>query len=204
VTVKVCGITNPGDAMACVESGVTVIGFNFHPPSPRYIPPEVAARISMSLPPGILKAGVFVDRSAAFVCEVAARVGLEIAQLHGDESPDQAPPDIQVWKTFHAGEEFSPALLNAFPAYAYLLDTPSEHYGGSGRTFDWASARVAGRRIVVAGGLGPDNVARAIRIARPWGVDACSRLESSPGRKDPARIREFVRRARQAWESLQQ
>ncbi len=184
--VKVCGITNREDAIAAVEAGAGAIGFNFYPKSPRYITPAEAAAIVV--PRGVLRVGVFVNEPRA--AEIAAEAGLDIAQLHGDET--EAPAGVRVWKAFRVNEQFRLEDLERFPAEAYLLDTPTEYYGGSGHTFDWSRARGAARRILLAGGLDAENVGTAIRIAQPWGVDACSRLESSPGRKDHSRMARFI------------
>lgn len=184
--VKVCGITNREDAMAAVEAGAGALGFNFYPKSPRYIAPADAAAIAV--PPGILRVGVFVNEPR--VREIVAEAGLDIAQLHGNET--EAPEGVRVWKAFRVNNVFRLEDIEAFPAEAFLLDTPTELYGGSGHTFDWSRARGASRRILLAGGLDADNVETAIRVARPWGVDACSRLESSPGRKDHSRMARFI------------
>lgn len=184
--VKVCGITNREDAMAAVEAGAGALGFNFYPRSPRYIAPAEAAAIAV--PPGVLRVGVFVNESR--VREIVAEAGLDIAQLHGNET--EAPEGVRVWKAFRVNNEFRLEDIETFPAEAFLLDTPTELYGGSGHTFDWSRARGASRRILLAGGLDADNVETAIRVARPWGVDACSRLESSPGRKDHSRMARFI------------
>jgi phosphoribosylanthranilate isomerase len=186
VIVKVCGITNREDAIAAVEAGAGALGFNFYRKSPRYIAPAEAAAIDV--PAGVLKVGVFVNEPRA--AEIVAEAGLDIAQLHGDEI--EAPVGIRVWKAFRVTDRFRLESIEAFPAEAYLLDTPTEFYGGSGHPFDWTRARGASRRILLAGGLDADNVKTAIQIARPWGVDACSRLESSPGRKDHSRMARFI------------
>jgi phosphoribosylanthranilate isomerase len=186
VIVKVCGITNREDAIAAVEAGAGALGFNFYRKSPRYIAPAEAAAIVV--PAGVLKVGVFVNEPRA--AEIVAEAGLDIAQLHGDEI--EAPAGVRVWKAFRVTDQFRLESIEAFPAEAYLLDTPTEFYGGSGHPFDWTRARGTSRRILLAGGLDADNVKTAIQIARPWGVDACSRLESSPGRKDHSRMARFI------------
>ncbi len=186
--VKVCGITNREDALAAVEAGAGALGFNFYPKSPRYITPADAATISAGVPAGVLRVGVFVNEPR--VAEIVAKAGLDIAQLHGDEI--EAPAGLRVWKAFRVNDRFRMEDVEVFPAEAFLLDTPTELYGGSGQTFDWSRARGASRRILLAGGLDADNVGTAIRIAQPWGVDACSRLESSPGRKDHSRMARFI------------
>jgi phosphoribosylanthranilate isomerase len=192
--VKICGITNRGDALAAVDGGASALGFNFYPSSPRFIAPETAHEILAALPPGVLKVGVFVNEPAAAVAVLAARLGLDIVQLHG-ESPEH-PAGLRVWRALAAAPGFDLASLDPLPAEAFLLDAPSgAHYGGTGRSFDWSLARGARRPVIVAGGLDETNVRRAIEEARPWGVDACSRLESAPGRKDQHRMAQFLKAA---------
>jgi phosphoribosylanthranilate isomerase len=194
--VKVCGITNPEDAAAAIAHGADAIGFNFYPRSPRYIAPERAAIIRT---PGVLRVGVFVNEPAARIEEIARIASLDIAQLHGDESPADYPAALTVWKAARVGADFSFAPYDAIPAQALLLDGPAaELYGGAGKTFDWQLAARCSKRIIVAGGLDGTNVARAIALARPWGVDACSRIESAPGIKDHQKMIDFLFAARTA------
>ena len=194
--VKVCGITNAADAAAAIGAGASAIGFNFYPRSPRYIAPEQAAAIAT---PGALRVGVFVNEPAARVAEIARAAALDIAQLHGDESPAEYPAGIAVWKAARVGEGFSFAPYEDSPAEALLLDGPAaELYGGAGRTFDWTLAARSRKRIIVAGGLDASNVARAIQLARPWGVDSCSRIESAPGIKDHRKMIDFILAAKAA------
>ncbi len=192
--VKICGITNRGDALAAAEGGASALGFNFYPKSPRYLTPESAGEIAAAVPPGVLKVGVFVNEAAEAVRAVAARVGLDVVQLHGESA--QAPAGLRVWRALAVGPGFNIASLDSISAEAFLLDAPSgSQYGGTGRTFDWSLARGARRPVIVAGGLDETNVRRAIEEARPWGVDACSRLESAPGQKDRRRMAEFLKAA---------
>ena len=201
--VKVCGITNLADAQAAVSAGANALGFNFYPRSTRYIGIGDATRIIAQLPPTILKVGVFVNESAVRVADLARRVGLQVAQLHGDETPEQYPSDIRVWKAVRVDSDFSWAAWESSPAEALLLDSAAGGHGGSGQTFDWTRVAGAPRQIILAGGLDETNVAEAIRIVRPWGVDACSRIESSPGRKDHARMAAYVRAALETSDSLE-
>ncbi len=196
--VKICGITNPEDLKIAVEAGANALGFNFFPRSPRYVTPEQAAALARQVPAGVLKVGVFVNESAERIEAVARQAGLDVAQLHGECG---APAGLRIWRAVAVGPDFDPASLPAAGAEALLLDAPAGSlYGGTGRTFDWSRAEGLGVKFVLAGGLGPDNVAEAVRRLRPWGVDACSRLESAPGRKDPEKVRAFVRAARGAIE----
>jgi len=191
--VKICGITNRRDALAAIAGGASALGFNFCRSSPRYIQPQEAAAIAAGLPAEVWKVGVFVDESPEAVLRTARQVGLDIAQLHGSESPRQYPPDMRVWKAIRmlAGGSQWPEVT--VPAEAVVLDGPA-----SGEVFDWArvpqgNAGIA--RLILAGGLHAGNVGLAIRQVRPWGVDACSRIESSPGRKDHFKMAAFLKEA---------
>ncbi|MGA7241089.1 MAG: phosphoribosylanthranilate isomerase, partial [Bryobacteraceae bacterium] len=156
---------------------------------------ELAARIATG---GARRVGVFVNESAERIAEIARIAGLDTAQLHGDAIADY-PAHIAIWKARQVTAVFKISPDTAANAEAMLLDGPAgELYGGAGRTFDWALARAAALRIVIAGGLDASNVAQAISIASPWGVDACSRLEAAPGKKDHAKMQAFIQVALQA------
>lgn len=193
--VKICGITNREDALAAAEGGASALGFNFYPHSPRYVTPEVAAGIIQALPPGVWKVGVFVGAPTSEIARIRAVAGLDVAQLHGDEPPSSMPSGLRVWKALRVDDSFEPAMMDPYDVEAFLLDAPSGVYGGTGRTFDWSKATGANRKIILAGGLDAENVASAIHLVRPWGVDACSRLETAPGRKDHARMARFLKAA---------
>lgn len=200
--IKVCGITNQEDASAAIAGGATAIGFNFYRRSPRYIAPETAAAIASA--PGILRVGIFVNEKRACVEEVVRIAALGAVQLHGDESPTDYPAAVSVWKAARVNESFRLSDYQQLPAEALLLDGPAaELYGGAGKTFDWSilntplAARLASR-IILSGGLDASNVARAVALAHPWGVDACSRIESEPGKKDYIKMNEFLQAARAA------
>jgi phosphoribosylanthranilate isomerase len=195
VKVKICGITNWTDARRSVEAGAQFLGFNFYRPSPRYIQPAAARRIIRRLPAGIATVGVFVNESESNMLAIARRVGLDYLQLHGDEPPEQVARlkrEFPVIKAVRVRDSFRPKQLDSFSrASAILLDGfDFRRHGGTGKTFDWNLARASNgsRRIFLAGGLTPENVAEAIRVARPYAVDVCSGVEARPGRKDPARI----------------
>ncbi len=190
--VKVCGITNVEDALAAVEGGATAVGFNFYPRSPRYIDPNRASGIPTRA--GVRRVGVFVNESPARIEEVARVAGLDVAQLHGDEATRDYPPGITIWKAARVRAGFDLQALEGSPAEALLLDGP-----GSGLMFDWRVAAGSSRRIILAGGLDAHNVAAAVAIAHPWGVDACSRIEIAPGKKDHTKMSEFLRAARAAY-----
>jgi phosphoribosylanthranilate isomerase len=195
---KVCGITNQEDASAAVDGGANTIGFNFYLPSPRYLSPERAADIRT--PAGVRRVGVFVNESPERIEAIARLVRLDVVQLHGDETAEQAKAcSATAWKAVRV----TPALrLDNYAEYlveALLLDGPAaERYGGAGHVFDWKMAAAAGRRIILAGGLDASNVRRAVELARPWGVDACSRVEAAPGKKDHKKMNEFLQAARAA------
>lgn len=208
VHIKICGITNLEDAVASVEAGADMLGFNFYTGSSRYIAPDLVRSINEQMPAEVLSVGVFVNEdSPDDVARIARQAGLSVVQLHGDESPDycrELRTEFQVIKALrisnniatHEAEE----LIASYDVDGILLDafTPTLR-GGTGHTFDWAIARnirEAYPRLFLAGGLTPDNIAEAVLTVRPFGVDACSGLESSPGRKDHLRVREFIASAR--------
>jgi len=190
--VKICGITSAEDALAAVEAGASAIGFNFYPESPRYLTPAAAAAIAAQLPPFAMKVGVFVDEAPASVAAIARAVPLDIVQLHGGE----APAGVRYWRVCGVDGDSVLDLENAAGAEAILLDTAVRNmHGGTGQTFAWPLARIDGRKVIVAGGLDSGNVGEAIRQARPWGVDACSRIESAPGKKDRMKMTDFIHTA---------
>ncbi len=197
--VKVCGITNQEDALAAIEAGATALGFNFYPRSARYIGIADASELIETLPANVWKVGVFVDEPARRVEDLVARIGLDVAQLHGEETPEQYPQGARVWKAARVGENFAIADWDDCPAEAVLLDSASKAaHGGSGHSFDWSLAAGSKRKIILAGGLDAANVREAIALAHPWGVDACSRIEKIPGRKDHAKMTEFIKAALEA------
>jgi len=192
--VKVCGITKLEDAVAAIEGGASALGFNFYPKSPRYIAPDCAAGMIAKLPATVWKVGVFVNESPERITDLASHVGLDIVQLVGQAIRLSA---LRIWQTAYVDEKFRLADIEHNPAEAILLDTPaSEAYGGTGRTFDWSRAAGSNKRIILAGGLDAGNVRQAIAAAQPWGVDICSRIESSPGRKDHVKMAQFLKEAK--------
>jgi phosphoribosylanthranilate isomerase len=190
--VKICGITRAEDALAAVEAGASALGFNFYAASPRYLTPSAAAAITAQLPAGVIKVGVFVDEAPASIAAIARAVQLDVLQLHGGE----APAGWRYWRACRVNADEVLDLESAAAAEAILLDTaiPGMH-GGTGRSFAWPLARIGGWRVIVAGGLDAGNVRDAIRAAHPWGVDACSRIESTPGRKDLTKMTDFIQAA---------
>jgi phosphoribosylanthranilate isomerase len=199
VFVKVCGITNEEDALLAVAMGADAVGFVFAP-SPRQVQPPLVADIVKRLPPEVMTFGVFRDEAPPRIVDVVNTTGLLGAQLHGHETPAATKRVGErvryVIKGFAASD---PALDRAaeYGAYAVLMDTPTP---GSGQLFDWSlTGRVAaGTRLLLAGGLTADNVVDALAATRPWGVDVCTGVESSPGHKDPVKLRAFVAAAKAA------
>ncbi len=196
--VKICGITRLEDAELAVELGASALGFNFYPPSPRYIVPEDAFGIIRQLPPFVVTVGVFADEpNLNHVTDVAGEAGVNAVQLHNSGAPVSVGATLLryplIW-TVAVANDFQPEDLKGFKATTFLLDTShSTLRGGTGRTFDWALAREAKKygHIILAGGVTPENVGEAIRTVRPYAVDVASGVESLPGKKDPAKLRAF-------------
>ena len=202
VFTKVCGITNPGDAREAADAGADAIGMIFAE-SPREVNVEEARRISVALPDGVLKVGVFVDAEPEEVLQTAREVGLDLAQLHGDETPETVAAirgaGLPVMKALRVRNAEALAEIQSYGADLIMLDAWSTRArGGTGETFDWGLAKsVKGRgNIVVSGGLTPENVREAIEFFEPYGVDASSSLEEKPGKKSGERLRRFVRAAK--------
>ncbi len=193
--IKVCGITRVEDALSAARDGATAIGLNFYPGSPRYVDLGLAAMIRAVLPAAVIKVGIFVDEDPERIRTTTQAVGLDVVQLHGSEVPFDCETlaPLRVWKAFRVETAFDPHVLTQYPCEAFVLDGAA-----AGRTFPWGIARAAAQygRVVVAGGLDAGNVAEVIREAQPWGVDASSRLERSPGVKDPVKVREFLNEAK--------
>ena len=198
--VKVCGITTEEDALLAVAMGADAVGFNFVPSSPRFLAASRAADIAKRLPPEILTVGIFRDEARERVVHLTNEAGLRAAQLHGHESAE----DTQwvrsrvpvVIKVFPGGDKDLPRAAG-YGADIVMVDSASP---GSGQVFDWSLAEGApsGLRLLLAGGLTPDNVAEAIERVRPWGVDVATGVESAPGFKDPTLVRRFVSAAHAA------
>jgi phosphoribosylanthranilate isomerase len=200
--VKICGITNAGDARVAADAGADAVGLIFAE-SPRRVSIEEARRISTVLPENIIRVGVFVDEKPAEVLTISREVGLDLAQLHGDETPEAVTAvwegGVKVMKAIRVSDASSLQALDRYEADLILLDSYSKKArGGTGERFDWGLANsLTGRdNIVVSGGLGPENVREAIEFFEPYGVDASSALEDEPGRKNGERVRRFVLAAR--------
>jgi len=203
VRIKICGITNSADALAAVEAGANLLGFNFYEKSPRFITESEAEKIRRQLPKKVEAVGIFVNASPADVTAVRNSVKLDAAQLHGDESPEitvEIARLLPVIKAFRVEPDFPLATLSEYPdAFAFLFDAAhTGQYGGTGRTTDWDVARRAAvdHRIILASELKVENVAAAVRIVRPYGIDVASGVESRPGKKNHERLREFIQEVR--------
>lgn len=196
---KICGITNEDDALFAVAMGADAVGFIFAP-SPRQVAPQLVYDITRRLPPEVLTVGVFRDEHPTRVVDIANRSGVKAVQLHGRETPEQtAEIAHNVRYVIKAFGSDSPHLTRAheYGTDLVLVDAPSP---GSGKLFDWGVVADVpdGLRLILAGGLTPDNVADAIAAVEPWGVDVSSGVESAPGRKDPTQVRRFITNARAA------
>ena len=204
VKVKVCGITNVEDAWTAVEAGADALGFIFYQQSPRYVVPAVASRIIAELPPLIVTVGVFVNEGMATVRSIMDTCGLAMAQLHGDENAsychELSRPSMKALRLKDRGSLLALAEYQGRGGVrGFVLDTFSElAYGGTGQVTDWALAADVAKsaRVLLAGGLTPDNVTEAIRTVHPYGVDVSSGVESAPGKKDPAKVRAFLEAVR--------
>jgi phosphoribosylanthranilate isomerase len=202
--VKICGITNLDDALAAVAAGADALGFNFYRPSPRYLTASAARTIIERLPARVLAVGVFVNEAIETLENTAAVSGISAVQLHGNESPEYCNrlQGRYLIKVFPGGEASKPESALAYDVQAIMLDADAnETFGGTGRLADWSRARQLAElfpRLILAGGLAPENVAQAIARVHPYAVDACSKLECAPGRKDNARMHEFVAAVRAA------
>jgi phosphoribosylanthranilate isomerase len=199
--VKICGITRPIDAQNAVRLGATALGFVFWPESPRAVAPERVAEIVATVPTPVMTVGVFVNEELDVVRRIVASTGIGVVQLHGDESPDYAAAlEVPVFRsvTLAAFE----AASRAWPEQTtFLLDAADPvRRGGTGRTLDWSRAAAAARRsrVILAGGLTPANVADAIAVVQPFGVDVSSGVEEAPGVKDGEKVKRFLDQARHA------
>lgn len=211
--VKVCGMTRVEDARVAVAAGANAVGFVFWPKSPRFVDPYRARAIAAELPPFVTPVGVFVDQTAAYINGVSALVGLGAVQLHGDETVSmlhslKRPVLKAVSVDAMASDAVASAQADEWPEHVTLLVDVKDPIlrGGTGRLADWGAAGrlAAQRRILLAGGLTPDNVEEAIRQVAPYGVDVSSGVEQSPGVKDAGRVLAFVGAVRRATRARSQ
>ena len=195
VRIKICGVTRLEDALLAARLGVDALGFNFWPGSKRFVTPEAAGRIIDQLPPFVVPVGVFVNQPEAELRAVAAESGIQVFQLHGDEPPEFCSRlHLPVVKAIPVDQVNALSRLLSYEVQAFLLDTPSRGFGGTGQPFDWSLAEGVSEvaPVILAGGLTPANVGDAIRAVRPWAVDVASGVESAPGVKDAEKMTRFV------------
>ena len=202
--IKICGITNLEDASAAVEYGANALGFIFHPESPRSVTPDTTREIISSLPPFVVTVGVFVNMDSSEVCKTASYAGLNVIQLHGSESPEDYVSCRKVIKAIRVKDLSDLEAINGYKkASAILLDTYSKDIvGGTGQIFNWEIAVEAKKfaRIVLAGGLTPENVEEAVKMVQPYGIDVASGVEGAhAGRKDHKKLKLFIERAQKAF-----
>lgn len=203
VKVKICGITNLNDAMAAVDSGADALGFVFFEGSPRYIPHGKAYTIIKKLPSFTTTIGVFVNEKTEQIEKIVGLTGIDVVQLHGDEPPEVCNISRRIIKAIRVKslESLDPLKNYKDKVSAFLLDTfTPEILGGTGQIFNWDIAVEAKQfgRIILAGGLTPDNIADSVRRVRPYGVDVSSGVESEKGKKDHKKMKLFIERAKGA------
>lgn len=202
VRVKICGLTSRRDAFAAVEAGADAVGFNFHPASPRCVTPLFARSVARALPPFVTPVGLFVNRPSSEVARICRFAGLRMAQLHGEEpaSDIRRLAPLPVLKAIRVRNRASVRLAGRYGGAALLLFDAYDPllHGGTGRRFAGGLLRGVRRPFLLAGGLTPANVRRAVRGIRPYGVDVASGVERAPGIKDHAKMRRFIRAAKSA------
>jgi phosphoribosylanthranilate isomerase len=210
ILVKICGITNWPDAVAACDSGANMLGFNFYEKSLRRVSTVEAATIRAKLPSGVQAVGLFVNAKPSEINSLHGFVRFTAAQLHGDETPaivSEVTRTVPVIKAFRVAADFPLSTLDKYhDAFAFLLDgSRAGQFGGTGASADWnvAHRAVAAHRIILAGGLTPENVGAAIRSVRPYAVDVASGVESKPGKKDHMRLKEFMEEVRRTEQQLE-
>ena len=200
VRIKICGITNPKDAIAACELGADALGFIFYNGSKRYIEPEKARAIVSELPPFISTVGVFVNQDVPEIESVVETVGIDTVQLHGDESADFCSKiPLRVIKAVRVKEFVDADAVELYPVQAILFDKLDENmYGGTGKSFDWEALRGVNipQKVILSGGLTHENVSEAIKTVGPYAVDVSSGVEDSPGYKNHLKLREFIEAVR--------
>jgi phosphoribosylanthranilate isomerase len=204
--VKVCGLTSVDDAMMCVEAGVDAIGLNFWSGSVRSVSEQIARDIADATRGKVMLVGVFVDASEAELRRIRDLVGLDCVQLHGEEPPELVARFLpHAYKALRVRDGSVVETARSYPGEHLLLDAYVPGLpGGTGATFDWSVARAVARerKVTLAGGITPDNVADAVREVQPYCVDTASGVERSPGHKDARLVHELVRRVKQAISAL--
>ncbi len=200
VKVKICGITNYGDAAVALDMGADLLGFNFYAKSPRYVPPEKAKQIINMLPGFVDIAGVFVNESIEKIKETKNLCQLDWVQLHGDESPEFCKQflshNVKVMKAIRVKDQNDVQSAEDYFTDAILLDAfDPEKYGGTGLTFDWNVVGHINKRVFLAGGINPDNAAEAAELG-VYGIDVCSGIEAEPGKKDHNKVKKLFENIR--------
>ncbi len=202
IKIKICGITNLEDALASADAGADALGFNFYKKSPRCIEPEKAAEIIAQLPPFVMPVGVFVNEREDKIREIQQLTCLQALQFHGDESPEFCQRfGARVIKAFQVKDKESLKNMAHYHVGAFLLDSYRDGVrGGTGVTFDWHLAVVAKTfgKVILAGGLTPENVAEAVKLVQPYGVDVAGGVEKEKGIKDHTKIKKFITEVRRA------
>jgi len=202
IKIKICGITNLEDALAAAAAGADALGFNFYKKSPRCIEPQKAAEIIEQLPPFIVPVGIFVNEREDRIREILASTGIQAVQFHGDESPEFCQRfGGRVIKAFQVKDKESLKNMAHYRVGAFLLDSYKDGVrGGTGVAFDWHLAVVAKTfgKIILAGGLTPENVAEAVKLVQPYGVDVAGGVEKEKGVKDHAMLKKFITEVRRA------
>jgi phosphoribosylanthranilate isomerase len=203
VKVKICGVTNAGDAEAAVQAGADALGLMFYAGSPRHISLEQAQRIAAGVPPHVIRVGVFLEPEPSEVFAAIQKCGLNVLQFHGGESPDFcAQFGVMILKAFRVRDAASLKPMADFAADAFLLDSyVADKAGGTGETFNWdlaVEAKRFGKPIFLAGGLTAQNVAEAVHKVKPFAVDVSSGVEQAPGRKDAKKMQDFIAAVRGA------
>ena len=205
--VKICGITNLEDARLCQKLGADALGYNFYKRSKRYVMPSRARSISDQLDETVSKFGIFVNEKVEDILKAANLAKIDVIQLHGEESPEfianlRKEANLLIVKAFRVASDFDRSILEDYDLDGVLLDSYSEkEHGGSGKTFDWSRVAAIANgemHVYLAGGLGPHNVAEAIKTVRPFAVDVASGVETAPGKKDSAKLEAFIANAKRA------
>jgi len=195
--IKICGLTNLNQALACAELGVDWLGFNCWHGSPRYIKPAEIVEIINNLPKSVKTVGVFVNEHSDSVEKIMSLTGMDVAQFHGDETFDDVKKIKVPWfKAFRFTPEFKTDQIKSFGKEIFLLDSFSKKfYGGSGERLDWDEASKISSlgKLILAGGLNSENVSEAVKKVKPWGIDVCSGVEIEPGIKDMKKVAAFVK-----------
>lgn len=200
VRIKICGITNIEDALLSVDLGANALGFVFYKGSKRYIEPDNAKSIISKLPPFVTTVGVFANQELDELKKIKEKAGFDAFQLHGDESPDFCMKlEGKIIKAIRVKDSIDPKEVESYPAQAILFDNYSaEAYGGTGETFGWEILKGfdTSKKIILSGGLTPENVAQAVKIVNPYAVDVSSGVEENPGRKNPNKLKRFIKAVR--------